>query len=96
MFVRNTGARKLLISPTNILSRKSMQKRNSGKHKHERAHSGVDLLLHKKYKSAIDDIVYVNDKILKVSLRLNKTNLHLISVYTPDISKPREETDVLQ
>jgi endonuclease/exonuclease/phosphatase family metal-dependent hydrolase len=66
----------------------------SGKCRSERAHSGVGILLNEKYEHTIkDDIDYVSDRILRVTLSINNTSVHLISIYAPDICKPREETE---
>lgn len=65
----------------------------SEKAKQERAHSGVAILHHKKYTRNVEDIEYISDRIVKVSLELNQIKLHLISTYVPDISKPIEESE---
>ncbi|XP_044751629.1 craniofacial development protein 2-like [Coccinella septempunctata] len=66
----------------------------SGKPKHDRAHSGVGILLHEKCVDLIDTIEYVSDRILRVTLILPRGHLHLVSIYAPDMSKTREESDV--
>lgn len=63
----------------------------SDKAKFERAHSGAGLLLYDKYIKAINEIAYASDMILKVSL--NQTILHTISIYAPDISKPKDKSE---
>jgi exonuclease III len=65
----------------------------SGKKKEERAHSGVGILIHERYEQHIDDIEYINDRILRVSLKLENRIYHFISTYAPDITKPKEDTD---
>jgi hypothetical protein len=65
----------------------------SGKEKSGRAHSGVGLLLRDIYEQYIDHIEYINHRIVKVTIILSNTKIHLISTYAPDISRPREETD---
>lgn len=66
---------------------------HSGKAKQERAQAGVGLLLHEKYQNNIEDIKYVNERILKTTLKINNTVTHLLSIYAPDISKPKEESE---
>lgn len=65
----------------------------SGRAKQDRAQSGVGILLHEKYEQCIESIDYINDRIIKVSLKINHRQTHLISTYTPDISKPIEESE---
>ncbi|XP_060517725.1 uncharacterized protein LOC132696713 [Cylas formicarius] len=65
----------------------------SGKAKHERTSSGFGILLHEKYTQVIEEIDYINDSILKISLNLNQTTMHLVNIYAPDISKPTEESE---
>ena len=65
----------------------------SGKAKQERAHSGVGILLHGKYTQSIEDIEYINDRLLKISIKMGNITTHLISTYALDISKPTAETE---
>uniref|UniRef100_A0AAR5P981 Uncharacterized protein n=1 Tax=Dendroctonus ponderosae TaxID=77166 RepID=A0AAR5P981_DENPD len=65
----------------------------SGKAKHERTQSGVCILLHEKYAPSIEDREYINDILLRTSLKPNHTTIHLISTYAPDISKPVEDSE---
>lgn len=64
----------------------------SGKPKHTRAHSGVEIL-HDKYSDFTKDTAYVSDRILKVTLQLNTKILHLNEVYALDITKPKDAID---
>ena len=67
----------------------------SGKDKHERATSGVGILLHEKFENNIIETKYVNDRILQVTIELkDRKCTHVISVYAPDTSKPREEINI--
>lgn len=65
----------------------------SGKEHHERANSGVGVLVHKKYVSNIEAIHYINHRIIQVSLKFNNDMVHIISVYAPDITKPRDDRE---
>ncbi|XP_045474922.1 uncharacterized protein LOC123680850 [Harmonia axyridis] len=66
----------------------------SGKGKHERATSGVGLMVHGKLEANIENVIYVNDRILQAIFKFQDTSItHIISVYSPDISKPSEEKD---
>jgi hypothetical protein len=65
----------------------------SGKDKHLRASSGVGILLHEKYEDSIENIEYVNHRILKIALKIENTLTNIISVYAPDITKPLEEIE---
>ncbi|XP_045467858.1 craniofacial development protein 2-like [Harmonia axyridis] len=66
----------------------------SGKGKHERATSGVGLMVHGKLEANIENVIYVNDRILQAIFKFQDTSItHIISVYAPDISKPSEEKD---
>lgn len=53
----------------------------------------MGILLHETYEQCIENIDYVNDRILKISLKVNHMQTHLISTYAPDISKPTEESE---
>lgn len=66
----------------------------SGKNKEERASSGVGIIVHQKHQNKIVNASYVNDRILHVTMTLNKNKrTHLVSVYAPDTSKPQEAKD---
>jgi len=56
----------------------------------KKGHSGVDLLIDKKYKQNIENEQYINDTILQVTVITNNESTHFISVYAPNISKKRE------
>ncbi|XP_056645027.1 craniofacial development protein 2-like [Diorhabda sublineata] len=67
----------------------------SGKNKNERATSGVGLLLHESYENQISNIIYVNDRILQVTINLQKSRpTHIISIYAPDSSKTQADIDI--
>jgi len=65
----------------------------SGRDKDKAASSGVGMLIHEKYKQNIEDIKYVNHRILIVTLKTNNEEIYLLSIYAPDISKPKEEVE---
>lgn len=65
----------------------------SGKSKNQRAHAGVGLLIHGKFENHIDNVEYVDHNIMYVTLKFNSERIHVISVYAPDINKPREERE---
>ena len=67
----------------------------SGKQKEERAHAGVGLLIHKKYANNIDDIEYISERIIQVTLKFPQTKWCLLSLYAPAISKPKEQREEL-
>lgn len=69
----------------------------NGKNKKERAASEVDLLLHEKYENNIQDIEYISNRILHMTLKLQETTMtHIIRMYIPDITKPQIEEDFYQ
>lgn len=63
----------------------------SGKNRNERAKSGVGIIIHKRFKEAINNIEYVSDRILRVHIKLKEKEIHLITVYAPDISKATQD-----
>jgi hypothetical protein len=65
----------------------------SGKQKEERACAGVGLLIHKKYMNNIDNIGYISERIILVTLKFPKAKWCLLSLYAPDISKPKEQRE---
>uniref|UniRef100_A0AAR5Q370 Endonuclease/exonuclease/phosphatase domain-containing protein n=1 Tax=Dendroctonus ponderosae TaxID=77166 RepID=A0AAR5Q370_DENPD len=66
----------------------------SGREKNERATSGVGILMNGKVENNISGINYVNDRLLQLTVKLQKSKTsHIISVYAPDINKPRVEID---
>jgi len=65
----------------------------SGIQKEERAHAGVGLLTHKKYANNIEDIEYISERIIQVTLKFPQTKWYLLSLYAPDISKPKEQRE---
>ena len=65
----------------------------SGKERNERAKSGVGLLIHKKYEQHITNIAYINDRLIHATLEIQKKQIDIVSVYAPDISKPKVERE---
>jgi len=65
----------------------------SGKQKEERAHAGVGLLIHKKYMNNIDNIEYTSEQIIQVTLKFPQVKWCLLTLYAPDISKPKEQRE---
>jgi exonuclease III len=65
----------------------------SGKQQEERAHAGVGLLIHKKYMNNIDNIEYTSERIIQVTLKFPQAKWYLLSLYAPDISKPKEQRE---
>ena len=65
----------------------------SGKQKEERARAGVRLLIHKKYMNNIENIEYTSERIIQVTLKFPQEKWCLLSLYAPDISKPKEQRE---
>lgn len=65
----------------------------SGKEKSERAKTEVGILIREKYRQNIEDVQYINERIIRVMLNIGKERIHFISVYSPDTSKSKEEID---
>ncbi|XP_044757080.1 uncharacterized protein LOC123315451 [Coccinella septempunctata] len=65
----------------------------SGVEKQRRATGGVAMLIAEKYGDNIEDIHYVNQRILEVTLQTGSEKIHIFSVYAPDSSRRREDTD---
>ena len=65
----------------------------SGKQKEESAHACVGLLIHKKYTNNIDNIEYISERIIQVTLKFPQAKWYLLSLYAPDISKPKEQRE---
>ncbi|XP_045466615.1 craniofacial development protein 2-like [Harmonia axyridis] len=63
----------------------------SGAEKDQRAKAGVGILVHRKFKDNIVDARYLNSHIMYVTLKLGIEVLYMISVYCPDINKPKAE-----
>jgi hypothetical protein len=61
----------------------------SGKSKNQRAHAGI----HGKFENHIDNVEYVDHNTMYVTLKFNSERIHAISIYAPDINKPREERE---
>jgi len=56
--------------------------------------AGVGILIHQKFENIIDEIRYTNKNIIQIALKANNERTHFISVYAPDINKPREEKEL--
>ncbi|KAH1026589.1 hypothetical protein HUJ05_000230 [Dendroctonus ponderosae] len=67
----------------------------SGVAKHKRSVAGVGILISEKYEKSMQDIQYINERILIASLETEKGTLHILSVYAPDINKSKEEKGLL-
>jgi len=65
----------------------------SGEQKEERAHAGVGLLIHRKYMNNIENIEYISERIIQVTLKFPQAKWCLLSFYAPDISKPKEQRE---
>lgn len=65
----------------------------SGVNHEKRAHSGVGMLIHKKYKQSIEQEQYISDRLLQVTINAKGERIQLLSVYASDISKEREERE---
>lgn len=62
----------------------------NGKEKHERTpQAELGILAQKKHENAIDDLQYVDDIILQVTLRVKENIQYIISIYATDINKER-------
>lgn len=67
----------------------------SGKDKNERAASGVGILIHEKFEDRICNTKYINDRLLQITMELQQSRqTHIISIYAPDINKPKAEIDI--
>lgn len=62
----------------------------SGKRKEERAEKGVALIIHEKFEKNIEDVDYIDERILHVTLNLQEGKINIISIYAPDISKSKD------
>ena len=47
--------------------------------------------MHEKFENNIEDIHYVDEHLLHVILNFESKKLHIISIYAPDINKPKDE-----
>jgi len=47
-----------------------------------------------KFKNIIDEIEYLNKNIIRITIKINTGRIHFISIYTPNISKPKEEKEI--
>ncbi|XP_055377908.1 craniofacial development protein 2-like [Condylostylus longicornis] len=65
----------------------------SGIAKSKRAVAGVGILINTKLIPNIEDTYYVDERIIKVVLDIGKEKIHFLSVYAPDSSRKKEETD---
>ena len=53
----------------------------------------MGLLIHKKYEQHITNIAYINDRLIHATLEIQKKQIDIVSVYAPDISKPKVERE---
>lgn len=58
-----------------------------------RARAGVGILMHEKFETMVDDITYVNQNLMYITLNIEKEKHHFISIYAPDITRSREERE---
>lgn len=65
----------------------------SGVDKDCRARAGVGILMHEKFQTLLDDITYVHQNLMYITLNIEKEKHHFISIYAPDITKSREERE---
>lgn len=59
----------------------------------KRASGGVGILVAEKYEPSINNIHYIDERILVLSLNSESGNINIMSVYAPDSSRKKEETD---
>lgn len=65
----------------------------SGVQKSKRATAGVGILIHNKYKNSLDGCEYVSERILSIKLKTEGATLHIISAYSPEECKPKDERE---
>ncbi|XP_056641504.1 craniofacial development protein 2-like [Diorhabda sublineata] len=63
----------------------------SGVDKNLRARGGVGLLVNKKFEKDIKEVQYISHSIIQITVELANERTHLLSIYAPDVSKPKEE-----
>lgn len=65
----------------------------SGVDKNQRAHAGVGILINDKLVSYIENVEYLNERLLHVTMKFGMDRIHIVSCYAPDISKTRLERE---
>ncbi|XP_056647282.1 craniofacial development protein 2-like [Diorhabda sublineata] len=65
----------------------------SGVDKNLRARGGVGLLVNKKFEKDIKEVQYISHSIIQITVELADECTHLLSIYAPDVSKPKEERE---
>ncbi|XP_056647272.1 craniofacial development protein 2-like [Diorhabda sublineata] len=58
-----------------------------------RARGGVGLLVNKKFEKDIKEVQYISHSIIQIIVELANERTHLLSIYAPDVSKPKEERE---
>ncbi|XP_030754956.1 craniofacial development protein 2-like [Sitophilus oryzae] len=65
----------------------------SGVEKQTRAKEGVAIAVARKYQSNIRDCSYVSSRILVVRMETEDQKLNIVSVYSPEDNKPKQERE---
>ncbi|XP_057671207.1 craniofacial development protein 2-like [Diorhabda carinulata] len=65
----------------------------SGVDKNLRARGGVGLLVNKKFEKDIKEVQYISHSIIQITVELANERTHLLSIYAPDVRKPKEERE---
>lgn len=61
---------------------------SSGNDKQQRENEEVELLVHNKLQKHIEDTIHINERLIKITLKLEK-RLNITGEYASDISKPQ-------
>jgi exonuclease III len=65
----------------------------SGVSKYQRATGGVSILINKKYKKCINEWQYIDERIVKVQMRLNGHDVTIVGVYAPNDDADDKQKD---
>lgn len=61
--------------------------------KGQRAHAGVGILINDKLANNIENVEYIDERLLHAEMKFNTDRIHIVSCYAPDISKTRSERE---
>lgn len=66
---------------------------HSGVNKDQRAHAGVGILVSDRLAKNIENVEYLDERLLHVTMNFDTDRIHIVSCYAPDISKTRPERE---
>lgn len=68
----------------------------NGVDKNEMTQTEDGILLNDKYENSVEDVNYVDTRIIYLTLKVNNGIIHFVNIYALDMNKPRPDNDIFR